>query len=85
MGRTDAEAEASILWPPAARIDSVEKTLMLGKTEGKIRVQKRMRWLDSFTDSIDVNLSNLWETVKDREAWGAAVHAVVKSRTWLSH
>ena len=67
------------------RIDSLEKTLMLGKTEGKRRVQKRMRWLDSFTDSMDMNLSNLWETVKDREAWGAAVHAVVKSRTWLNH
>ena len=48
------------------RIDSLEKTLMLGKTEGKRRVQKRMRWLDSFTDSMDMNLSNLWEIAEDR-------------------
>ena len=65
------------------RIDSLEKTLMLGKTEGKRRVQKRMRWLDSFTDSMDMNLSNLWETVKDREAWGAEVHGITKSQTQL--
>ena len=63
------------------RIDSLERTLMLGNIEGKRRVQRRMRWLHSFKDSVDMNLSNLWETVKDREAWRAAIHAVVKNRT----
>ena len=85
FGRNDAKAETPVLWPSHERVDSLEKTLMLGGIWGRRRRGRpRMRWLDDITDLMDMSLGELQDLVMNREAWCAVIHGVTKSWTRLS-
>ena len=85
IGKTDAKAETPVLWHLMPRVDSLEKTLMLGRIEDRRRRgRQRMRWFDGITSFMEMGSSKLWELVKDREAWHAAIHGVTTSPTGLS-
>ena len=82
FGSNDVKADTPVFWLPMRRVDSLEKTLMLGGIGGRRkRGRQRMRWLDGIIDSMDVSLSELQEMVMDRKAWRAVIHRVAKSRT----
>ena len=86
IGRTDTEAEASIVWPPVVKSRLFGKDPDAGKVDSRRgRRQQRMRWIDNITDSMDMNLSKLWEIGKDTEVWHAAGHGVTKSQTQLNN
>ena len=85
LGRTNAETETPIIWPPDAKNWLIRKDYLLRKIEGRRRKgQQRMRWLEGMTDSMYISLSMLWEFVMDREAWRVVVHGITKSWIWLS-